>query len=39
MYYTSVVGELRDVFDIMVGQVAKTYGVDIEDDLAQIIFE
>ena len=37
--FTSAVGELRGVFGVMVGQIAKAYGIDVEDDLAQIIPE
>ncbi|MDJ0304854.1 DUF6650 family protein [Dehalobacter sp.] len=37
--FTSAVGELRGVFGIMIGQIAKAYGIDVEDDLAQIIPE
>ena len=37
--FTSAVGELRGVFGVMVGQIAKSYGLDVEDDLAQIIPE
>lgn len=36
-YFVSAVGELRGVFGIMVGQIAKAYGLDVEDDLARII--
>lgn len=36
-YFVSKVGELRGVFGTMIGQVAKSYGLDVEDDLAQII--
>lgn len=35
--FTSAVGELRGVFGIMVGQMAKAYGLDVEDELASII--
>lgn len=31
--------ELRGVFGIMIGQIAKAYGIDVEDELAQIIPE
>ena len=27
------------VFGVMIGQIAKAYGLDVEDDLAQIIPE
>ena len=37
--FTSAVGELRGVFGVMIGQIAKSYGLDVEDDLAQIIPE
>jgi hypothetical protein len=35
--FISSIGELRGLFGIMIGQVAKAYGIDVEDDLAQII--
>ena len=37
--FTSAIGELRGVFGVMIGQIAKAYGIDVEDDLAQIIPE
>lgn len=37
--FISAVGELRGVFGIMVGQISKAYGIDVEDELAQIIPE
>lgn len=37
--FVSAVGELRGVFGIMIGQIAKSYGLDVEDELAQIIPE
>lgn len=37
--FISTVGELRGVFSVMIGQISKAYGVDVEDDLAQIIPE
>lgn len=37
--FTSAIGELRGVFGVMIGQIAKVYGLDVEDDLAQIIPE
>lgn len=37
--FISTVGELRGIFGIMIGQISKAYGVDVEDDLAQIIPE
>lgn len=37
--FTSAIGEMRGVFGIMLGQIASAYGIDIEDDLAQIIPE
>lgn len=37
--FTSAIGELRGVFCVMIGQIAKAYGLDVEDDLAQIIPE
>ncbi len=35
--FTSAIGELRCTFGIMIGQIAISYGIDVEDDLAQII--
>lgn len=35
--FTSAVGELRGVFGIMIGQIAKAYGLNVEDEFAQII--
>ena len=35
--FTSAIGELRGVFGVMLGQIVKAYGLDIEDDLAGII--
>lgn len=37
--FISTVGELRGVFGVMIGQISKAYGIDVEDDLAQIIPE
>ena len=37
--FISAVGELRGVFGIMIGQISKAYGIDVEDELAQIIPE
>ena len=39
MIFTSAVGELRGVFGVMIGQIAKAYGIDVEDELADIIPE
>lgn len=39
MIFTSAIGELRGVFGVMIGQIAKAYGIDIEDELAKIIPE
>ena len=38
-YFVAAIGELRGVFGVMVGQIAKAYGIDVEDELAQIIPE
>jgi len=38
-YFVSAIGELRGVFGVMIGQIAKAYGLDVEDELAQIIPE
>ena len=35
--FTSAIGEMRGVFGIMIGQIVSSYGIDIEDDLVQII--
>lgn len=37
--FVSSIGELRGIFGIMIGQIAKSYGLDVEDELAQIIPE
>jgi hypothetical protein len=37
--FTSAIGELRCNFGIMIGQISKVYGLDVKDDLAQIIPE
>lgn len=37
--FISAIGELRGVFGVMLGQISKAYGIDVEDDLAQIIPE
>ncbi len=37
--FTSAIGELRGVFGVMVGQISKAYGVDVEDELSDIIPE
>lgn len=37
--FMSSIGELRTLFGIMIGQISKAFGLDIEDDLAQIIPE
>jgi len=35
--FTSAIGEMRGVFGIMIGQISSAYGIDVEDELAQII--
>ena len=35
--FLSAIGELRGVFGIMIGQISSSYGIDVEDNLAQII--
>lgn len=35
--FTSALGEMRGVFGVMIGQIAAAYGLDVEDDLAEII--
>lgn len=35
--FTSAIGEMRGIFGVMIGQMAVAYGLDVEDDLAQII--
>lgn len=37
--FSSAIGELRGVFDIMIGEITKAYGLDVGDDLVQIILE
>ncbi len=35
--FTSAIGEMRGIFGVMIGQIAASYGLDVEDNLAQII--
>jgi hypothetical protein len=35
--FLSAIGELRGNFGVMIGQISTTYGLDVEEDLAQII--
>lgn len=35
--FISSIGELRGVFGVMIGQMSKAYGLDVEDQLASII--
>ena len=35
--FLSAIGELRGIFGVMVGQIAKAYGIDVEEQLAEII--
>ncbi len=37
--FITAVGELRGTFGIMIGQISKAYGIDVEDELAVIIPE
>ena len=37
--FSSALGEMRGVFGVMIGQIAKAYGLNVEDDLARIIPE
>jgi len=37
--FTSAIGELRGIFGVMIGQIAREYGIAVEDGLAQIIPE
>lgn len=37
--FITAVGELRGIFGIMIGQISKAYGIDVEDELAVIIPE
>ncbi len=37
--FISAIGEMRGLFGVIIGQIAKAYGLDVEDDLAQIIPE
>lgn len=39
MFFVYALGELRGVFGIMIGQISKAFGIDVEDNLAQIIPE
>lgn len=38
-YFASALGEMRGVFGIMIMQIASSYGLDVEEDLASIIPE
>jgi hypothetical protein len=33
--FLSAIGELRGNFGVMIGQISTTYGLDVEEDLAQ----
>ncbi|WP_059051379.1 DUF6650 family protein [Paenibacillus senegalimassiliensis] len=35
--FVSAIGEMRGIFGIMIGQIASSYGIDVEDSLAEII--
>lgn len=37
MIFAASIGELQGNFGVMIGQIAKAYGIDVEDALAQII--
>ena len=37
LMFTVALGQLRTSFGVMIGQIAKTFGADVEDSLAQII--
>lgn len=37
--FVTSIGEFRALFGIMIGQMSKAFGLDVEDDLAQIIPE
>lgn len=37
LIFVTAVGELRGTFGVMVGQIAKAYGIDVQDELASII--
>lgn len=36
-YFTSALGEMRGVFGVMILQIASSYGLSVENDLASII--
>lgn len=38
-YFASALGEMRGVFGIMIMQIATSYGLDVEEDLASIMPE
>lgn len=35
--FVSAISELRGLFGVIIGQIAKAYGLDVENELAQII--
>lgn len=35
--FTSVIVESHGIFGVMISQIVKAYGIDVEDDWAQII--
>lgn len=37
LIFVTAVGELRGTFGVMIGQIAKAYGIDVQDELASII--
>lgn len=37
LIFVTAVGELRGTFGIMIGQIVKAYGIDVQDELASII--
>lgn len=39
MIFTIELGKMRECFGIMIGQIAKEFGLDAEDMLAEIIPE
>lgn len=39
MLFTIALGQMRESFGIMIGQISKAFGLDVEDALAQIIPE
>lgn len=37
--FPSSMGEMRSVFGVMIGQIASAYGIDVENDLVEIMIK